>query len=250
VAARVRRRAERFRSDALLVRRVAFGEADVIATFFTAERGLVGAVARSARRSTKRFAALEPMHLLAVTVDERPGSELGSLVEASLVRPRLGLAGDLERLDAAGRALRWLRRAAPPHTPEPAAWRAVNALLDALDAPPESPRAGAGGPTVEGRLAATGLSLLGAVGWGLDFERCVRCGRPAGPDVVACLGAAEGGLVCRACGGAGLVLRPDRRARLAAAAAGDLEALEGADARVALDLVDAALAAHAGLAIE
>ncbi len=232
------------------MRRVPFGEADVIATFFTADRGIVGAVARSARRSNKRFSALEPMHGLAVTIDLRPGTELGVLVEASLARPRLVLTADLGRLEAAGRALRWVRRAAPPHTPEPAAWRAINALLDAFDAPPGEADDDRGPPSPEARLAATGLVLLGAVGWGLELERCVRCGRVAGPGVVACLGAADGGLVCRACGGAGLVLRPDRRARLAAAAAGDLAALDETDAGVAIDLVEAALAAHAGLARE
>jgi DNA repair protein RecO (recombination protein O) len=242
MARAARGRADRFRSEAVLVRRVPFGEADVVATFLTEQRGLVGAVARSARRSTKRFTALEPMHGLSITVDQRVGSELGALVEASIARPRLVLTADLARLEAAGRALRWVRRALPPGTPEPGAWRLVTELLDAFDRPPGAELARSPGACA----AAMGLALLTAVGWGLELERCVHCGRVAGPGVAACLGAAEGGLVCRACGGAGLVVRPDRRARLAAAAAGDLDALEDADASVAADLVEAALAAHAG----
>lgn len=244
----MRRRAERFSSEALLVRRVPFADADILATFFTETRGLVGTVARSARRSTRRFASLEPMHGLVVTIDQRAGDELGTLVEASLVRPRQTLTANLDRLDAAGRALRWVRRAAPPHTPEPALWRVISVLLDALDTPRVRDDPSKVEPSPDARLAATGLSLLVAVGWGLDFERCVRCGRLAGPDVAACLGAADGGLVCRACGGAGLVLRPERRARFSAASAGNVEALDDTDVRIALDLVETALTVHAGLA--
>jgi DNA repair protein RecO (recombination protein O) len=230
----------RLRSHALLVRRVVYGEADLIVTLFTEERGLVSAIARSARRSTKRFSSLEPMFLLDVTVDERPLVELGTLVETAIVRPRLHLAADLGRLDAAGRALRWLRRAAPPHTPEPELWREINELLDALDASEQAISAAV-------RLATTGLRLLVATGWGLELTRCVVCGKACDPSASACLDPARGGLVCRACGGAPVVVRADRRARLLAAQAGADGALLEQDAEAALAIVEAALAAHAGM---
>jgi DNA repair protein RecO (recombination protein O) len=231
-------RKERLRSDALLVRQTPYGEADLLLTFFTEARGIVTASARSGRRSARRFPALEPMHLLRIGLDERPGAEIGTLVESSILRPRMGLIADLGKLDAAGRALRWVRRAAPPHTPEPALWREVNALLDGLD--DEGP-----GPPPTVRLAAMGLRLLGAVGWGLDLERCVRCGRTCDPGSSACLDAGQGGLVCRACGGARRLLRAEPRVRLLAASRGDEAALGPEDVEVALEIVEDALAAHA-----
>jgi DNA repair protein RecO (recombination protein O) len=179
------------------------------------------------------------MHVLAVAWDERPGAEIASLVEATIARPRLGLVHDLERLEAAGHALRWIRRAAPPHTPEPEVWREVNALLDDLD---DRARPVAAGP----RLAAMGLRLLAAVGWGLDLERCVRCGKPCDPAASGFLDPASGGLVCRACGGGRVLLRAAIRARLARAAAGDDDALEPGDASLAIELVEQTLGAHAG----
>src|SRR5205823_3670177 len=129
----VRAAKERVRSHALLLRRVDLGEADCVVTLLTERQGVVSAFARSARRSTKRFAGLEPMHLLAVVIDERANADLGTLAEAAIVRPRLRLTGDLDRLNAAGRALRWVRAALPQRSPEPAVWHATNALLDALD---------------------------------------------------------------------------------------------------------------------
>jgi DNA repair protein RecO (recombination protein O) len=227
-------------THALLLRRVDSGDADAVLTLFTEQLGRVSALARSARTSKKRFSgALEPMHTLKVALEERPSSELMMLRESTLATPRHGLLASLEGLEAAGRALRWVRQATPPHTPEPAIWRITNELLDALDA---SPTERAAGPS----LACAGLQLLVALGWGLDLVRCVRCGRTCAPDRRAMVDAARGGLVCRGCGGAGVLLEPDLRARLARASAGD-RTLEPRDVSCALSLVEGALRAHAGV---
>jgi DNA repair protein RecO (recombination protein O) len=227
------------RTEALLVRKVPFGDADVMVTFFTEARGLLSAVARAARRSARRFPALEPMHLLRVSLEERSGADVGMLSEAVLCQPRLGLTADLDKLEAAGQALRWVRRALPPHTPEPDLWREINALLDELDQASSS-----AAPLPRALLAAMGLRLLALVGWGLDLKRCVRCGRPCDPSVSACIDAASGGLVCRSCGGARIVLPEGRLARLRRAIHGDSGALDPEAATVAIDLVNAALDAH------
>lgn len=239
MARSVRARSERLRTEALLVRKVPFGDADVMVTFFTESRGILSAVARAALRSSKRFPSLEPMHLLRVAIDERPGEEVGLLTEASLARPRLGLASDLAKLEAAGRALRWVRSASPPHTPEPELWAEINSLLDLLDAP-SAPDA----PVPMARVASMGLRLLAAIGWGLDLERCVRCGRPCDPAANAYVDAAQGGLVCRACGGSRSLLAAARRAHLLDALRGRDASLEPGDIDAALALIDATLAAH------
>jgi DNA repair protein RecO (recombination protein O) len=231
-----RPRTERLHTEALLVRNAPFGDADAMVTFFTEEKGTLSAVARSARRSRRRFPALEPMHLLRIGVEERPEGDVGMLVESAIARPRLHLVADLGRMEAAGRALRWVRRAAPPHTPEPALWVEINVLLDRLDAP-ES-------PAPDALLAGMGLRMLAAVGWGLDLGACVRCGRVCEAGSGGYLDPGEGGLVCRACGGARILLKGDRRERLLAAVRGDDTALQPDDVRVALDIVDAALEAH------
>ena len=96
-------------------------------------------------------------------------------------------------------------------------------------------------------LAEAGLSLLSAFGWGIDFERCVRCGRQALPAQSASVDAVRGGLICRNCGGARLRLSAAARERMAAAAAGEVGVLTFAEAGSALTLVEAALGAHAGI---
>lgn len=226
-----------YRTDALLVRRVPVGDADVIVTLFTEARGIISAVARSARKSSKRIPALEPMHLLRVSLDERDHSDLALIVETTIAHPRLHLVESLGAMEAAGRALRWLRTVVPPSIREPALYATINELLDALNDPLR------GHP--DAQLATGGLRLLTDIGFALVLDRCVRCGKACPMDAPSCLDPLFGGLVCRNCGGARLVVRPDLRARIEAAVAGDNEAIQNDDARIVIDLVDAVITAHA-----
>lgn len=226
-------------AHALLLRRVEYGESDLVITLLTDTIGRVSALARGARKSVKRFGGvLEPMHTLHIAYDDRSGAELVALREAKLSRARPFLVTSLERMQAAGQALNWVRKAAPPRTPEPQVWAAMARLLDQLDdaADSVSPRA---------RLAATGLQLLSAFGWGIDFERCVSCGKAPAPGQVAAVDAARGGLVCRDCGGARRRLSSSERMQLQQALNGGT--LTDDSAVLALELVEQALKTHGGI---
>jgi DNA repair protein RecO (recombination protein O) len=236
-----RKASARVATEALLLRRIDYGESDLVLTLLTEKLGKVSALARGARKSMKRFGgSLEPMHTLALELDERPSAELFTLLEAKLKTPRAKILGSLAAMEAAGKALSWVRRAAPPRTPEEAPYAVLTTLLDRLaDAPAPEPVAIA--------LAEAGLQLLAAFGWGIDFERCVRCGRQAGKAQSASVDAARGGLVCRSCGGARLRISGVARERMASAAAGQVGVLTREEAPSALSIVEAALGAHAGI---
>jgi DNA repair protein RecO (recombination protein O) len=232
----------RIDSEALVVRTVEVGEVDVIATLFTEQAGKVSAVVRGARKGSRRVGgALEPLHTIAVLLEDK-GGELTTLKEARIVRTRARVADSLEALGAAGSALRWARHLFPPRTPEPVGWRVLVSLLDALEQGTSSPRKS---------LASAGLALLSAVGYGLELERCVACGRPCPAGKPACVDPVRGGLVCRACSGASgqhlTVLSSGDRDGARALAAGHADEATEAQADAVLDLIDRALAAHTGL---
>lgn len=236
-----RKASARIATEALLLRRVEYGEADLVLTLLTQKLGKVSALARSARKSMKRFGgSIEPMHTLMLELDERPGAELFTLVEAKLLVPRPKILSSLAAMEAAGKALSWARRAAPPRTPEEAPYAVLSTLLDRLaaDATAESSSIA---------LAEAGLCLLSAFGWGIDFERCVRCGRQALPAQSASVDAVRGGLICRSCGGARLRVSAGTRERMARAATGETGVLNADEAQPALSIVEAALGAHAGI---
>ena len=226
-------------AHALLLRRVEYGESDLVVTLLTDTIGRVSALARGARKSVKRFGGvIEPMHTLQIAYDDRSGAELVVLREAKLFCARPFLVTSLERMQAAGQALNWVRKAAPPRTPEPEVWSAMERLLDQLGDAEDSvsPRA---------RLAATGLQLLAAFGWGIDFGRCVSCGKAPAEGQAAAVDAARGGLVCRDCGGARRRLSGSQRIALERAVSGGT--LNDDDAPLALELVELALKTHGGI---
>jgi DNA repair protein RecO (recombination protein O) len=140
-------------------------------------------------------------------------------------------------MEAAGRALGWVLRAAPSRTVESGVWRELNDLLDRLD------DTGAATPAVS-HLALGGLRLLQAFGWGLDLTRCVRCGRECQDEKAAMLDPAAGGLVCRQCGGARIRLSGKQRMRLLSALGGAAATLAPEDVTTALDLVEHGISAH------
>lgn len=226
-------------AHALLLRRVEYGESDLVITLLTDTIGRVSALARGARKSVKRFGGvIEPMHTLRIAYDDRSGAELVVLREARLERARPFLVTSLERMQAAGLALNWVRKAAPPRTPEPEVWLAMEALLDHLGNPADRLSARA-------RLAGAGLQLLAAFGWGIDFGRCVSCGKAPAEGQPAAVDAARGGLICRNCGGARQRLSFRLQLALSGASAGG--ELSDHDAALALDLVEQALKAHGGI---
>jgi DNA repair protein RecO (recombination protein O) len=227
----------RIEGAALVVRTVEYAESDVIATLVTEAAGKVSAIVRGARKGSRRVGgALEPVHTIEVLLEDR-GTELATLKESRIVVLRAGVTGNLEALEAAGVALRWVRHLFPPRTPEPEGWRVLVGLLDVLDAGATPPQA---------ELARAGLGLLTAVGFGLELERCAGCGKECPSGKPACIDPQRGGLVCRSCGGASRVLSPEVRASARALAEGRTKDVPHEHVRSICELVDRAMAVHAG----
>lgn len=223
-------------SEALLVRAVPYGETDVVATFLCAQGGKVAGMARGARKSAKRFGgALEPFHTIEITLQDK-GRELTILTDARIVRVRTGIVTRLDAVDAAGLALRWTRDLCPPRTDEPGAWQALVELLDALDDDKSEPKA---------ELAFFSLRLLTEVGYALELDRCLVCGKPCPEDRPARIDPARGGIVCVSCGGA----RHQISARLRRAASemqrGVRVQISPEEATEVVALAELAMAAHA-----
>ncbi len=207
---------EILQTPAILVRRVDVGEADVLATFFTRDGGMVAASASGVRRPRSKLGPLEPLHTLSVRIELSPRSEIGRLRECRLSSPRLSLLDDEARLDAGTRLLRWVRALAPPHATERRAFTCVEDGLDDLARARDA-------EAVESALAGAGLRLLSALGYALELSACTRCRAavPAGASVTVDVRAS--GVVCRSCGGGPVLLRGAERDALEAAGRADLD---------------------------
>ena len=187
---------------ALLSRKTPYQEADLIVNWLTDHSGQLGTMARGARKSTRRFASLEPLHTYAITYVESAHG-LASLREARLVTLRTALASNLDAMEVAGRAIRWLRTLLPHKQAEPRAFVVLELLLNVLDE-----RCNEGRAFAEAELAKMGLDLLKIAGYELRLDACVSCERPRPMDRPAYVSLARGGIVCRSCGGGERLIEP------------------------------------------
>jgi DNA repair protein RecO (recombination protein O) len=184
------------RTEALVLRHVAYAEADLIVSFLTAEHGLQKGFARAARKSRKRFGAgLEPFSQ--VIVHYRSGrGDLWSLQEIELLSARSGLRGELERLALASYGVELVELLSEESEPHPEIYQLLCSYLDYLNS-------GGDGPVA--RLLFE-LRLIYLLGYIPHFLHCSDCLRIFHDEPVR-FDAARGGSLCLTCAGeAGLLV--------------------------------------------
>ena len=87
-----------FSTPAILLRRMDYGDYDVIITFFTLKRGKLTLIAKSAKKSTKRFAGiLELFSILELVAGSGRGKGMPVLQEAVLKQPFSGIRADFKK---------------------------------------------------------------------------------------------------------------------------------------------------------
>ncbi|AKF08573.1 DNA repair protein RecO [Sandaracinus amylolyticus] len=229
-------------THAVVLRSVAYGEADRILTLLTEAHGKVSLMARNARASRRRFpgGALEPFGLIEIEMALGRG-DVGRLASARLVRGFPRLLGSLECLSEAGGAIELLRELVPPREPDVRWLVEVERFFEVLDA--RAPE-----PGIEVRLAFT-LRALALMGLSPRLDACGRCGRRA-EDRAALFDAGLGAIVCRACGGGPLHLAASTRAHMIASQRDAwTDAVQGWDERArseAESAIDAFVRRHVG----
>jgi DNA repair protein RecO (recombination protein O) len=183
--------------EAVLLRAVEFGESDLVVHLLTADAGRFTAIAKSARKSLRRFpGTLDLFNRLAIEGRTRPRGGMGFLEKARLVDPHLGLRSDPARYALASFLIELLDRLTP-ESMEPAEAGHLFALAGESLSLLERVR-----PTASLRILLE-LRVLDALGLRPELGRCVRCGREPGERVAADHGVnfhvPDGGLVCSAC---------------------------------------------------
>jgi DNA repair protein RecO (recombination protein O) len=87
-----------FSTPAILLRRINFGDYDLIITFFTLNKGKLTVIAKSAKKSKKRFSGiLELFSVLQIVVGAGSRKGLPVLQEAVLQHPFVNLRADIKK---------------------------------------------------------------------------------------------------------------------------------------------------------
>lgn len=176
------------RTRAVLLRTHDYSETSRIHRYFTEDHGVVSVMARGIRtRSAKGGASTGVFDEVDLEVHLKPGRDLQTLRDVTLIRGRPGLGGTPAAFAAAGVLGEIVLR----HHGEEAAHLVFDSLAVALDRLAETPA-----DRVPGELLACGWRLVGQLGFRPQLTHCVTCGRALGPDEMARMDFEAGGVRC------------------------------------------------------
>ncbi len=184
-------------TKAIVLRRVAYGEADWVVTLLGRETGHVSALARSARKSARRFAGGLGMGMAGqASLQERPSADLLALEAFDVYADHPRLATDVAKTAHAAYALELCDRLCPARHPDYPVFAWLEEVLARLNE---------GRATAE-RLRVFELGLLRRLGIGPSFARCVSCGRADLGDENVRFEPRAGGVHCPNCASRGDIL--------------------------------------------
>jgi DNA repair protein RecO (recombination protein O) len=180
-------RGRTYRTQAVVLRRVDFGEADRVLTLFTHADGKVKAVAKGVRRTTSRNGGHLELFAHSDVLLAR-GRELDVVAQAETIRSFRRLREDLLRTAYAYELAELVDALTQPGQANPALFAALLQALTALEEA-EDPR------LVLGHFV---LAALDATGFRPQLGECVSCRQPLKPESNG-FDRALGGALCPRC---------------------------------------------------
>ena len=154
-------------SEAIILRTYPLREADLLVTFFTRLEGKVHAVARSAKKSKRRFSgALEPLTYVRAYYEDRERQELARLDSCDVLNSPLSSEVTYARAVALAHVAELLDELLPDREANDAAFRLSLSVLEELKEPPFWM------PITYFELWITRL-----MGYLPDLSECIVCGR-------------------------------------------------------------------------
>jgi DNA repair protein RecO (recombination protein O) len=154
-------------SEAIVLRTYSLREADLLVTLFTRLEGKVHGVARSAKKSRRRFGgALEPLTYVRAFYDVRERQELARLDSCDVLESPLASEVSYPRALALGHIAELLDELLPDHEANDAIFRLTLSVLHALT-----------GPEIWMPVTYFELWMTRLVGFLPELNECVVCGR-------------------------------------------------------------------------
>ena len=199
-----------YKTEAIVLRSIRYGEADRVLHLYSATRGRIGAIAKGSRRPRSRFGGrLEPFFSLDRVLHEGRG-ELATVTAAHTIAAHPNLRSSGPALGAAARACDAVLRLLDAEEANPGAYNLLGRYLAMLDG--SESVAGDGAADGAAGLAAAltfRLKLTLAAGFAPELSSCARCGEV---DGLSAFSGAAGGVVCIACERDGFPLGADAHA--------------------------------------
>lgn len=176
-----------YQTNAIVIGRTNFGEADRIIRIITPDHGKLSAVAKGVRRIKSRSGGhLELLSDVALTLNK--GRNLDVVTSARLSWYPHELAGNYERLGLAFMTAGMIDRLVEENHPQPDIYNLTGEMLHLLEA-------GQGGRLPELWFK---LRLLQLLGYRPELGACLACGRKSA-EASYSFSSERGGIVCETC---------------------------------------------------
>lgn len=179
---------------AILLRRIEYGDYDLIVTLFTEDQGKTSAIAKSAKKSVKRFPGiLEPFSLIHVVLTRGKGKGMPVLKEASLEAPYFKIREDILKTSYASYWAELIYLWMAEGQPQKDLYDLMAHVLSELDR---------GQIPVEILSILFQMRFLSIAGFRPNLEHCHTCKTDL--DRIECASVvadpAKGGIICPRCG--------------------------------------------------
>jgi DNA repair protein RecO (recombination protein O) len=219
-----------FKTEAVVLRSIRYGEADRVLHLYSQDRGRLGAVAKGTRRMRSRLGGrLEPLSRVRLVLHQGRG-ELCTISQVDTVRPHAGLRERRGSLERGAQACEAVLRLLDSNEPNRPAYNLLCNELALLDSEPEA--------ATRAHALAFRMKLLLAAGFAPELASCAACGER---EHLGAFSPAAGGVVCAGCEAGSFPLGEEAHAFLATALATPLAEAPDASER-ALAQADRAIA--------
>ena len=191
-----------YKTEAVVLRSIRFGEADRVLHLYTLDRGRVGAMAKGVRKTKSRFGArLEPLSHVDLLLHQGSG-ELQTVTGVELVRSHHDVREQQYRLGVGLLGAEAMLRLFTEQEGHPRAFQALTRFLDLLDElEPLATR-----PALDPLALSFQLKLLWLSGYLPHLTSCADCGSET--QALVGYSAKAGGAVCHDCAVGALALSP------------------------------------------
>jgi DNA repair protein RecO (recombination protein O) len=177
-----------FKTEAVVLRSIRYGEADRVLHLYSADQGRLGAVAKGVRRTRSRMGGrLEPLSRVRLVLHRGRG-DLCTVTAVDTVNPHPGLREHRATLERASQACESVLRLLDSAEPNAAAYHLLCNQLALLDGDPTA--------ATRAQSLAFRVKLLLAAGFAPELASCVACGEA---DHLSGFSPAAGGVVCASC---------------------------------------------------
>ncbi|MDM5199753.1 DNA repair protein RecO [Fictibacillus enclensis] len=171
--------------EGIVIRKVDYGETNVILTLFTREKGKIGVMARGAKKHKSRLSSVAQLFTYGHFVYQQ-GRGLGTLNQGEIIDSFRGIKEDLFKTAYCAYMIEFLDKVTEEQNPQPYLFEHLWQSLHQLDE----------GTDPEVITFIFEMKMLRQAGIGPQVDHCSNCGRTEGEFSFSIR---EGGLLCERC---------------------------------------------------